>query len=74
MGQSEAPLAAARARRQANPPRITIADPIAEKWAAVTETVRWIIADEELADRLLVALANLAPPSIEPTSRGRSEA
>lgn len=44
---------------------MTLVDPIAEKWATVTETVRWIVADDELADRLLVALANLAPPSVE---------
>ena len=60
-----AALAEARARRQVQAPRVALRDPIAEKWEAVTETVRWIVADDELADRLLVALANLAPPSIE---------
>lgn len=60
-------LVAARERRAANVPRMAVSDPIAEKWAAVTETVRWIIADDALADRLLVALANLAPASVEIT-------
>ena len=62
---AERALTEARARREANPPRVAVVDPIAEKWEAVTETVRWIIADGELADRLLVALANLAPASVE---------
>ena len=62
---ASASLVAARARREAQAPRLALPDPIAEKWAAVTETVHWIVADDELADRLLVALANLAPPSVE---------
>lgn len=65
LSQSDSPLAEARARREAATPRQGVPDPIAEKWDAVVETVRLIVADDELADRLLVALANLAPASME---------